>query len=134
MKDQALTLTPVKTIELAEADASKIEMIELELSDLTAELATAVEDNNAAIGELMQLAKAAQNDKIYSALAALIQANNGTNRERLAAIKEKRAVIESRKEASEPEAPVHQTINNTLITTTEMIDAIRNRNNISTDE
>jgi len=117
-------------IQLVGIDVDKAEQLENDYDEAKANLIALADKNAAAIDDLMEFAKSAQHHLVYVALAAMIKAQNETNKEiGQLNFRKQELLIHQSKINNNAAGPVAQNVTNNLyMTSTEAIDLIkRNR-------
>lgn len=100
MANNDLVILPDESQELIpavglEATKEKYEVIEADLNEIQANLTNTAEKLKNQIPTLIDLAEAAQNDKIYNALAKVIDSYTNINKEAANIVKQKQALYDS---------------------------------------
>lgn len=90
---------------LLETNAEKYETIESELNEIKDNLISAAEKVGLTIPTAIELTEAAQNPKMYEALARLITAFSSLNRDAAAIVKQKQELYDSFRHKPEAQAP-----------------------------
>lgn len=117
-------------------EQTKLDDVELAFDEVLTNLTKSADDQQVSINELTFLARASQNAVVYKVLADSIRANNETNRDMIAAAKAKQALVISRRTAGQSTDELTDLTKASVgsMTTTELVDLIRNSDGIYTNE
>lgn len=120
------TISP-KHMDLVDADMSKIELAENELSEVVYNLKSLADVADKSIKTAASLAEAAQHPDMFDSLAKLLVAGAKINREASLAISSKVDLYKSQSNPNAPIAgPVSGDTNVIIATSTDVIERIRN--------